>query len=287
MQSNKNKDYFFLLIQLATILVFLGRAWQHWFWDAPFRALLWDENWMRGILESLTTFSWQEYITSNAVDDMIQRVIQGFGCIYFLLALVAWRIKKIGKGLGRTLWLGSFLLALLAALYCKEKFFSLGQFLEYTIQFSSPIFLYLLRFQPEKRTQLFLGLKIAIALTFTCHGLYAINYYPRPGNFVQMTIDILGVSESIAFSFLNLAGILDFAMAILIFFPVRIAKWALLYATFWGLATAVARVWANFYWDFPMASLHQWLHEMVMRLSHGLIPLALWWELVWAKRKRS
>lgn len=287
MEANKNRDYFFLLIQLATILVFLGRAWQHWFWDAPFRALLWDENWMRGIVESLSTYSWQEYITSNEVDDGIQRLIQGLGWFYLLAALLAWRIKNLGKGLGRILYLGAFFLALLAALYGKEKFFSLGQFLEYTIQFSSPVFLYLLRFQPEKRTQLFIAIKIAIALTFTCHGLYAIGYYPRPGNFVQMTIDILGASEATAFSFLNLVGILDFAMAVLIFFPVRIAKWALLYATFWGLATAVARVWANFYWDLSIPSLHQWLHEMVMRLSHGLIPLALWWELVWAKRKRD
>ena len=276
MNSQKRQDYFFLLVQAATVAVFLGRAWQHLFWDAPFRTLLWDENWMRGTVEWLTNYSWQAYITNNAVDDGIQYFIQAMGCFYAICALVAIGIKKVGREIAWLLIAGSGALLFLAALYCKEKFFSLGQLLEYTLQFSSPLFLYLLRFRPEIKPKLIPWMKVAIALTFTCHGLYALNFYPRPGNFVQMTIDILGVSEGMAFQFLNVAGVLDFLLAILIFLPRRIAQWALLYAFAWGLATAVARVWANFYLEFPMESLHQWMHEMIMRWPHALIPLAVW-----------
>lgn len=278
MKTVKSSNYFFLLVQFAAIAVLAGRAWQHWFWDAPFRALLWDEAWMSDWVERFSDYSWEEYITSGAVDEGIQSLIRAMGILYLLGALAALYIRRLPRFLGSILPIASAGLILLAALYCKEKFFSLGQFLEYTLQFSSPVFLYLLVYRPEWKQRLLFWMKLAIALTFICHGLYAVNYYPRPGSFVQMTIDILGVGEETAFGFLTLAGLLDFVVALLIFFPRRIAQWALLYAFAWGLATATARLWANFYWDLPLESLHQWTHEVVMRLPHALIPLALWWE---------
>lgn len=279
MINNNTKNYFFLLVQIASVCVFLGRAWQHLFWDAPFRTLLWDEFWMKGLVENFSTLTWKEYITSSATDTMIQRIIQGFGIFYLITAMVALRVKSVGPRIGKLLLVGSFFLACLAALYCKEKFYSIGQFLEYALQFSSPLFLYALTFSKLDTRRLVFLMKVALAFTFVCHGLYAFNYYPRPGNFVQMVIDILGVSESTSFSILNFAAIMDFLLAVLIFFPPKIAQWALLYAFGWGLATSLARVWANFYWDFPLESLHQWGFEMIMRLPHALIPLALWWEV--------
>jgi hypothetical protein len=36
----------------------------------------------------------------------------------------------------------------------------------------------------------------------------------------------------------------------------------------------VARTWANFYFDFPLNSLHQNLYETFYRLPHMLVPLA-------------
>ena len=125
-----------------------------------------------------------------------------------------------------------------------------------------------------KVKRLVLYLKIAIAFTFTAHGLYAVGYYPQPGVFVDMLINILHVSEATAKDFLIVAGVLDFAIAIGIFIP-RIAKYFLLYAALWGGLTALARVWANFYWAFALSSLHQNLYETLYRLPHMLIPLAL------------
>jgi len=166
-------------------------------------------------------------------------------------------------------------LILLAALYCKEKFFSAGQFFEYTLQFLTPLFLIYLSNKEKWSNSFTLIIKVAIAFTFICHGLYAVNYYPLPGNFVEMTINILGVGEESARNFLFAAGILDFICGVLIFFPRKISLIAIAYMIFWGLGTTLARIWANFYWEFPWASLHQWWFESLYRIPHFLIPLFL------------
>ncbi len=119
-------------------------------------------------------------------------------------------------------------------------------------------------------------MKVAIALTFTCHGLYAIGYYPRPMTFMTMTQNILGVNSAGVNSFLNLAGVLDFVVALGIFvLKGKAKKAALWYAVIWGALTSFARIIGNYYLDFPLESLHQWVFEAVLRFPHFLIPLVL------------
>jgi hypothetical protein len=55
--------------------------------------------------------------------------------------------------------------------------------------------------------------------------------------------------------------------------------------TGWGLATALARIVAHFVPAFWQNSLAQWLHEVVIRLPHALIPLLLY--LIWRKARNS
>ncbi len=271
----KNQDFFFLLIQLATVCVLLGRAWQHWFWDAPFRTVLWEEAWMRQPVSFLLGMTWDEYVSSPRVDNFIQGMIKGFGVFYFVCAVAAIFARKLPEALRWLLPAGSLALMFLAICYMKVSFYSLGQFLEYTLQFSAPVFLFYILKNPGKRSRLILPMKIAIAFTFTCHGLYAVGYYPIPGNFVQMVISILHVGDATAKNFLALAAFMDFLISVLIFLPGRIGRVALLYAVFWGFMTSIARVWANFYPEFWLESLHQWMPETVYRFPHFLIPAAL------------
>ena len=70
-------------------------------------------------------------------------------------------------------------------------------------------FLLLLYKESISYKQLVFGLKVAIALTFTCHGLYAVGYYPRPGKFIQMTMTILGTNKEASVIFLNI-GVCEF-----------------------------------------------------------------------------
>lgn len=263
-----------LILRVICFAVFAGRAWQHLVWDAPYRTLLWDETLLKSIVESLSSMTWNEYVTSEMVDQRIQWFIKGIGILYALLAIMALFLKSNMKKAGILLLVGAMSLIFLALLYCKEKFFHVGQFFEYTAQFIVPILLYQVLYTKISIKQFALIVKISIALTFICHGLYAINYYPRPGNFVDMVINILHVSEPMAHTFLGIAGVLDFLVAIAIFLP-AISRTALIYAFIWGLLTSLARVWANFQLDFVWQTLNQWTFESVYRLPHAGLPFIL------------
>jgi len=267
----------FLLLQIATVAVFLGRAWQHLYWDAPYRSLLWDEDLMKGIVNALWGMPWDEYITSAEVDQWIQRCIRATGWFYLFCALVAGLASRVHHHVLKLLPVGACFLILLAGLYTKEKFYVIGQFLEYSLQFSTPILFYLLIKQKQPGLRWIWAIRVLTALTFTCHGLYALNIYPRPGLFVEMTISILGVGEESAIYFLNIAGILDFIVsAAILVLPQRWLKPALIYIIFWGFATSIARVWAHFHFAYVDESLLQWLHEMVFRFPHFLLPLVVY-----------
>lgn len=272
----KNRRIFFLLVQTAAVCVFAGRAYQHLFWDAPFRSILWSEDWMSWIVEGIFKTPWSEYVRNPETDIFIQNLIVGHGWFYLCCAVVAVFVRGLPKLLHYLLLLGALLLTVLAFMYTKEKFFHLGQFLEYSLQVSSPILLWYMVRNPNLPDRRFIFIvKLLIALTFTCHGLYALNYYPRPGNFTQMCLSILPITEAQAFQFLNFAGVMDFILAVGIFLPFRkVVLYSLAYAVFWGFFTSIARVWANFYFDFWQDSLHQWIWETVMRFPHFLIPFA-------------
>ena len=90
-----------------------------------------------------------------------------------------------------------------------------------------------------------------IGITFLSHGLYAFGFYPVPGNFIDMTISIFGISETEARTFLWIAGIIDVLILPLLFVN-KMLKIVVIYSVFWGFLTALARVFANFSIDFPL-----------------------------------
>ncbi len=265
----------FVLLKIAAASVFAGRAYQHIFWDAPYRELLWDDQLMPPVIEALTPWTWHEYVTNLAVDEVFHQWMIGIGIFYALLAVACLFYEKMPKWVSWPIWLGVAGQVVLALLYMKEYFLHVGQFLEYALQFCAPAFLIVYFKRQEFSPQLVRAMKWATALTFICHGLYAVGYYPRPGLFTSMTMQILGLSEPVAMNFLTLAGWLDFVVAAGIFLPFKWSKWFLGYAAIWGLLTSFARLLGNFYWDFPMQSLHEWAYQVTYRLPHGLIPLVI------------
>ncbi|WP_298318051.1 hypothetical protein [uncultured Aquimarina sp.] len=261
------------ILKISAFLIFLGRAYQHIVWDAPYRTFLWDESMLQGIVENIFNTSWNEYVTSGAVDNGINTMTKVIGVLYLACAIVALIIKPNMKKVGKLFLLGgSFGLFILAVLYCKQKFLHVGQFFEYMIQFMSPVLLYLVLFTTVEFKKIRLIALIAIAFTFSCHGLYAIGYYPRPGNFIDMTLNTLPISEPSAHMLLKIAGILDFVVAIAIFIP-KISYPALVYAFIWGGITALARLVGHFHIEFLGNSFNQWTWEVLIRLPHALIPL--------------
>jgi hypothetical protein len=285
--EQKNRSLVLNILKAATFLLFAGRAWQHLFWDAPFRELLWDQAIMESIVLSLRGGTWEEYVTSENTDNFIGTLVFGFGIFYSIMAMLTLFVSERFNKISWLYILASVSLAFLAFLYCKEKFYHVGQFLEYAIQFLLPvIFIYTIR-SKIKLPNLLLILKISIALTFSAHGLYAIGFYPQPGVFVDMLIHIFHVTEAHAKTTLIIVGLLDFVISIGIFIP-RLSRYSLIYAALWGGLTALARIWANFYWSFPLDSLHQHLYETLYRLPHMLVPLAAYFiTYPWFGRSRK
>lgn len=265
-----------LLIQLLTFSVFLGRAYQFIFFDIPFRSLFWDERLMTPIVQRFG-LSWNDYITNLKIAQNQELIIQIIGIFLLFFAIAALFSHYHKKWLNRLFISGSVILFGLSLLYWKEHFYYIGQLIEYAIQCSTPIFLVLfLKYQAiDKIPKLFIfSLKLVIALTFIGHGLYAFGVYPIPGNFVQMCLDVFLLDDFQAKVFLKTAGILDFLAVALLFIP-KTAKIGIWYCIIWGFLTAFARIVANFDFNIPFISLHQWLWETVVRLPHGGLPLFL------------
>lgn len=287
------------LLQWAAIGVLFGRAWQHLRWDAPFRAFFWDENLLSGLLEALG-YSWSDWLSSPAVNQGIERTIDAFGVLYLLAglaALLAFRrpysgtsAKELpsrkaadaGSALGKrvnpfirwSLMAASFGLFLLALLYWKNKSYQIGQLIEYSLQIGTPLF-FLWALQGLTSRQWWI-IRVAIALTFIGHGLYAVGFHPQPGVFLQMTMSGLAVSQEVAGKILVIAGGLDFLVAFLILLPQRpLARLGLYYCVFWGLLTTLARVWSNGELYGLESVLNRWMWESIYRVPHFLVPLAL------------
>ncbi len=268
------------LLQTAAACVFAGRAWQHLRFDAPYRTLLWDERWMKSIVTAFGV-EWDDYVSNMKMDSAIDAFTDGMGWFYVLCSICAIGLYRIGRPAVWVLIAGGIGLVFLAFLFTKEKFFFVGEFFEFALQCGAPFFLVWYYRHKTLSPKFILWLKIAIALTFTCHGLYAIGFYPRPGNYIEMVMNILHLDNRQAIAFLDVAGTLDFILSICIFLPWRQPVIiALGYAVFWGFATSIARTWAYFNPEFWENTLSQWIHETILRFPHFLAPLtALVWTL--------
>lgn len=275
---NENRNLSFLFLKLAVFFVFLGRAWQHIVYDTPYRALLWDEEWIGKSGEEWTYFTHQLFS-----DKAVAYLAVGIGIYFLICAMAALFFNEYKKHISpfkrivnkqNILFLGTLLLLLLSFLYCKNRFFEIPQFLEHTIQWASPILLiYYLKYGGTKRWELFM--KIAIAMTFAFHGVYALGIFPLPVHFMEMTMGIMNIDEESAKLFLKIAGIMDFIVAILIFLPHKFMRSGLIYATMWGLLTALARTVYLLDMGITETAFLQGLPETIYRFSHFLIPLSL------------
>ncbi len=266
------------LFKITTFFVFTGRAYQLIFWDAPYRSLLWDQKLISPILEFFN-FDWQSYAISLENDFYIQCLIQLNGVFFLICAILCVIVKSSSLKIIKTsLIFGGFLLVFLALLEAKSKSYIFTMFFEHTIQFSLPfIMLYYLKY--KQLCKLITPLKVIIALTFLCHGLYALGtLLPLPASFVTITMTILGTTEETSIRLLFIAAILDFSIVIGLFIT-KIDKYILLYAFFWGLVTAFARTWSALIHSFSLLTFHQTFYETVFRLSHGLVPLILYYIL--------
>lgn len=288
LHSLSASDGLLLALRLAAVTVFVGRAWQQLYWDIPIRSLLWDERLMSPLVTQWLGLSWREWVTSAAIDQGMSWAVRVGGGFYLVAAAAAWYARPGRKLANALVLLGGLGLVFLAFLYTKEKFYHLGQFFEYSLQFGVPFLLLSVLHRPVPGPTLWFVLRLAIALTFVCHGLYAIAYYPRPANFTEMIMAGLWLDERSAVGLLQAAGIGDFIAGGLLLLPWRRAQeLGLAYTFVWGLLTTMARVW-SYFWISDLATVWlQWVPESLYRWPHFLVPAGAWWYLYVGRRKAA
>ncbi|MFT6845674.1 MAG: hypothetical protein ACJAUV_001871 [Flavobacteriales bacterium] len=259
------------ILTLSTSLWLFGRAWQHLFWETPYREFLWNGKLMAKPIKWLFNLSWNDYMTNPTSDLVIEWISYSLGIIFLLTSIIVWLPKRI-KLINVSLITSLLLQIPYVWLHFLGYAFNTLQLFEFALQIGAPIALLLTLNRKLSIKGLSKYLVIIIAATYTAHGLYAMNILPLPQSFIQMTITGFGVSNSVAKQILWYAGFIDVLLSIAIFFPRSINKWALLYAIAWGFATAFARIYCNVYsFDF-WNSLSQWHFQFLVRNAHFMMP---------------
>jgi hypothetical protein len=279
---NSRDQKFIFIIKLALILMLLGRAWQHFFWGTPYRIIIWNESLLSPLFTNFFQITWQDWATSTTVNNSLKFFNQFLGMFYLMMSLLVFKINKNFHKLKYFLPLTSISLFVLSFLYYMEKFFMTGMLIEFASQFSLPMILYFAIFKENFYSRFNLFFKFVVALTFLGHGLFAVGFHPVPGPFIDMVISVFQVSETWARNFLLFMGLIDIFVCVLIFIP-DFEIIVLRFATFWGLTTAMARIVAHINIELAAMTLNQWIMEVLTRLPHGLLPLAM---LLYIKTKK-
>jgi hypothetical protein len=260
-------------LRLTVFLLFIGRAWQHISWSGPYGNLFYSERYLGKLIEFTTGLNRHEYLSSTGVSDFLANVNFVFGIVFLVAAFCVLLVNKRKSYYKATMKIGWYLLFIVAFGYFAEKNHTWGQLLEYSAQLITPYLLLMAVKYKMKKKFVFIA-KLAIAITFICHGLYAFGYYPVPGAFIDMMIKGFGMNEPQAVYWLRVFGVVDFAFAIGIFIP-YVSRYFLLYGLIWGFLTAFARIYTQVNLDFLEANLSQYTHEFLVRIPHFIIPLLL------------
>ena len=136
------------------------------------------------------------------------------------------------------------------------------------------------------------GMASTTATTFFCHGLYAVGFYPQPGEWVVWIMEVFRLSEPMGRLFLKAAGMLDFVVAVGFVIKtqrhkgwtmgknsfVPLCLWGIAaYACFWGFATALGRLVGPLAIASTLQTFDEYWFEMAVRLVHGGVPLVMLW----------
>lgn len=260
------------LLRLAASSLFLARGFLYLSDFAPLSTFFWNEDWLKGPVEAIFGTTWEAYAAHS--DLLISKVHQQMGALFLICGIAVWWCgpsqRRITNGL---VWAGTICLLPFWLLRWVDANLQLAMLIEHFLQWGTPMLLLL-----YGRVDLNWWRRLAwlfVSLTFIGHGQYAAGLgVPINNDFINMTQILLGVEESGAKTFLWVAGLIDFALPVLMLIPLCRVP-AAGYAAFWGLVTAASRVVV--YWT-PAEKyygMHPWLAEAVVRLPHGLVPLVL------------
>ena len=263
------------LLRLMTALVGFSRAWQLMTLDANLPTLIHYRPWVEALTGTFTDPQWSVYLHADSTVTAIA-VLRYALLAMCLLGGVASLLPRV---MLRRAW-PLLILVMVPVLVINlggtiDTGFKWAQLFEHAAQASVPVMLAMTIQRAESQRIALLG-KIAIAITFIAHGLFAASYYGYPpANFISMMIIGFGLTEPQAVDALLVAGLLDFIVAVGIFWrpTERISLW---YMVAWGFLTSFARLYTNYtglavLWPF----LARWLWEFLVRTPHYGLPVWL------------
>ncbi|MDF1752089.1 MAG: hypothetical protein P1U89_04850 [Verrucomicrobiales bacterium] len=279
MTESKIDRMLLLILRLGAFGCFAGWTWVHFYWEGPYGALLWNDATFE--LAERFGFSWEGFVGSGANDGLVQKWISGIGWLYLSGCVFTLLVRENSRVLKGCLIAGSGLLLILAFAKYLSAQRQLPMLIEHGGQILSPVLLVMALSLGIRHRVTVATAIIACVMTFGGHGAYALGLiWPTPANFFGMTTVILHLDYGAAKLFLQVAGILDFVVCGALFIPV-LRRPAALYAAIWGLITALARPVAGMSLSLNYWGSDQFLHEVVLRAPHFMIPLFLFF--VWRK----
>ena len=266
-----------LILRLGTFLCFAGWTWVHFYWQGPYGVLLWHEA--THSLAEHWGISWEEFVGTGADDGVVRKWTGWVAWPYLGCCVLSFTARRNSRWQLACLIGGAGLLAILAYAKFLAAQRQLPMLVEHGGQFLMPVVLVAaLRFGVRHRITAGFAV-VAFILTFAGHGAYALGWHwPTPANFSAMTRVILGVEAGTAKTFLVVAGILDFVVCVGVLVP-ALRRPCALYAAVWGLLTALARPVAGMSFELNYWGSDQFLHEVLLRAPHFMIPLYLF--LLW------
>lgn len=281
MQINeKTRNSLLLVLRIGFFALLLGRSWQAFRFDLPLRAFFWNET-----LLSWLVPEWSLYVNDPLTEmtlEVLQFSLAGFWGVGALLVLGGFFETKKGTEKAFCRWLLGALCAsivLLSMLYFLDKGLQWAVLVEQSSQYGIGL-CYFFAIRNAIRPSLMAFALMAVSFTFIGHGLYAMGvFYPQPGHYLDMTINLLGVTESLASILLKVMGAMDVIVAVVIWIP-KFALLALRYILFWGAVTAMARVFGHLDWLPFGVFVQTWLHEVMIRIPHVALPLFIYLYLV-------
>lgn len=278
---SKKGEFFWL--RLAVMAVLAGRAYQHFFFRPPYTEIFWDEGLMKPFID-LLGLNWDVFLNGGFVT--IFQYAAGSVLVAGLILLFL--PKNLIVRSRFLLLLCGIILSFVALSLFKGNFYRVGQLFEYSAQVGCVFLLYhWLRPDGIVQKRFIWSVRILTALTFLCHGLYALGYYPVPYTFSMMVWGTFPfLSESATKQFLFFFGLMDVIAIVLILLPRwnKFYRAALWYCMLWGTITAFARVVGTYYAGMPLQSLHENVYEVIYRLPHAILPLYL---LLYSKEKEK
>lgn len=269
-----------LVLRLAAFLCFAGWTWVHFYWEAPYGILLWQDGTYE--FASRMGIRWDEFVGTGTDEGWLQKWIGRIAWLYLACTLLTLSVRSKAYFQMAAVVGGGGLLAILSYAKYVASQRQLPMFLEHGGQILAPVLL-VMALTLGARHRVTVGTAIlAVIMTFAGHGSYATGWWPTPGTFYGMTCISLGVEYETAHVLLRCFGVLDFVVCIAMFIP-PLRRPAAMYAVAWGFLTAVARPYAGMSLSLNYWGADQYLHEAVLRAPHFLIPLYL--VILWGRHR--